>query len=290
MTNIERKTIKLTPELAKQFLCNVYEGQRKLIPSYMRQLARDMKAERWRPETGQFHPLMLSAEGKLLEGQHRCHAVVESGKTIMTDILINVPEELFRYIDGGKPRMLSQFVNTKNANTVSALSKYANAIECGTPIASAISGRVETEDHINVRASNIELLEYIDNHIEVLENCAYEARRIYEALGNGGSKAMFANALWTISYVSNHEISRDIDKFVDEIVSDSPTHPAIAKGKSLAVKKLVEQLRNASRVKSEFWMYWLLAMYKAYGSQKKTLTLADVNAAPSYFDKLIKMM
>lgn len=290
MTNIRRKTIELTPELASQYLSKIYDGQRKINKGHVKQLSRDIREGRWNNDARQFDPIMLSPNGELLNGQHRCKAVVDAEKSIVVDLLTNVPEDLFKFLDGGKSRALPQFVKCKNSNTVAAVSRYANAIESGTPLSSAITGRVELDGHVNVRASRIELLSYIEKNLEILEECAYEARRIYEAFGNAGSKAMFADALWTISYISGHENMEEIKAFVDDIISDNPSRPSLANGKSLAVKKLVEQLRNTSRIKQEFWMHWLLAMYKSLGTNKKTLTMNDVNEAASYFDKIIKMM
>lgn len=290
MDKIKRTTMELTPELASQFLCNIYEEQRKIDTGHMKQLSRDIRDGRWSNDVRQFDPIMFSPDGKLLNGQHRCKAVVDAGKSIVVDVLTDVPEDLFRYLDGGKSRTLQQFVKVKNSHTVAALSKFANAIESGVPLTSAISGRVETANHCNVRASRTELLDYIEKNIELLGKCAYEASRIYESFGKAGSKAMFADALWTISYISDHSNWDEIMAFVDEVISDSPSHPALASGKSLAVKKLVEQLRNANRIKLEFWLYWLLAMYKALGTKKKTLTMGDVNGAAPYFDKILKIM
>lgn len=284
---IRRKTIELTPELAAHYLNNLFDKQRKLNANYASQLGRDMMEGRWNKDARAFDPLMVSRDGKLMNGQHRCKAVLETGKTIVVDILYDVPEEMFKYLDGSKSRTLQQFVNAKNPTAVAAVAKYANAIERGAHIVSAVHGYVENRHHHTVVAGRLELLEYIDNHVEHLERCTKQAERIYKCFGNAGSKAMFADAIWTISRISGYDNWADVVTFVDDIVADIPSHPAIANGKNLAVKKVVEQLRDRTRVTPEYWISLILAMYKAAGTRKRTISNSDIKEAVPYFDKAL---
>lgn len=288
MTNIRRRTIELTPELAQHYLNNRYDGQRKLNPGYAASLARDIRAGRWNNDAHAFDPIMCNRKGEMVNGQHRCKAVVDAGKSITVDVLDGIPDDLFKYMDGVKTRNVKQFIKTKNASVVASVGRYANAIESGMHIPTAIYGKVETVGHsTTTSAGRIELLAYIEKHSDHLERCAKEAQRIYDAFGKAGSKGMFASALWTISYLSGYDTWAEVESFVDDIVADTPSHPALASGKTLAVKKIVAQLRDRNRIKPDFWLGWVLAMYRASSSRKRTLTQKDVTEAITYFDKLI---
>ena len=65
----------ITPETAKRLL-DGNSDNRKLIRSTVDQYARDMAAGRWRLT---HQGLLIGKRGKILDGQHRLHAIVKSG-------------------------------------------------------------------------------------------------------------------------------------------------------------------------------------------------------------------
>jgi hypothetical protein len=82
------QTVSLTPELARHWLetqgvaWSVGNRQKWYPPSRLHQdwidaYAADMLRGDWRPRTA-----ICFRGGKLTDGQHRCHAVIRSGKTI----------------------------------------------------------------------------------------------------------------------------------------------------------------------------------------------------------------
>jgi len=83
------KTI-ITPEKAKELLENNAENQRKINKQRIKKYAEDMKNGSWvyNGET-----IIVSKSGKLIDGQHRLMAVVESGCEIETAFVDDVPDE-----------------------------------------------------------------------------------------------------------------------------------------------------------------------------------------------------
>ena len=288
----KRETIELTPELAKEYLAKRHPIlQRKYEPNYAEQLSRNITAGRWNNSLHGADPMMFSETGYLINAQHRCGAVVIANKPIIIDVIYDVPEEMFQFVDGGKPRSLRQFVDSKHSTVVCALAKYANAIECGSPILSALYGRVvNTWDGNRKRAvvaGRTELLSYIHENEKELEYIASQAQRIYKAF-KGGSKANFAQALWTIFYVYNPHDLGTIIRFVDEIVADLPSSPIIANGKATGMGKLINSAKQGVRVNPEYWIGLILAMYRYSSTNRLKITQKDISDAIPYFNLEIR--
>lgn len=282
-----RKTIELTPERAKKFLENRHEGlQRKYSPDYAEQLARVIRAGKWSNALHSVDPLMVTPEGKLINAQHRCGAVIRANKSIIIDVLYDVPEEMFQFLDGCKPRSFKQFVHSKHANTVVPLARYANAIDNGAMIGSAIKGIVANNGkNGRVNAGRTELLDYIDKHEEELEYIACQSEKVYRAF-KGGSKAAISYALWTIYCASDKDLGAVL-RFVDEIVADIPSTVVIAKGKALGMGKLLEAAKQRTSIRADYWVSLLLAMYRLSDSRRIKITANDLKDAIPYFNMLL---
>lgn len=76
----KESSVRLTPEKAQQFITiNVHPGQRNLRRRVVQELAEKMA-------DGRFHEgviaIMHNGKDSLMNGQHQCYAVIESGKTV----------------------------------------------------------------------------------------------------------------------------------------------------------------------------------------------------------------
>lgn len=110
------KVIELTPELAEKLLKNNTDN-RILRPRLVVQYAEDMKAGRWH-ENGE--PIIVDPKGKLISGQHRCHAVIRSGVTLKNIVMIETNDP--KMIDTGATRSVRDLSGIGNyeASTISA--------------------------------------------------------------------------------------------------------------------------------------------------------------------------
>jgi len=79
---IERRAVELDPDTAKHYLCfNTYETQRPVRPAHVTELAEKMISGLFRFGDAAF--AAMNGRGDImLNGQHVCHAVIESGKTV----------------------------------------------------------------------------------------------------------------------------------------------------------------------------------------------------------------
>ncbi len=277
-----RETIVLTPETAKEFLDNRYEGQRKLDIKYAETLARDIETGRWNDDLHGADPIMRSLEGKYLNGQHRCMATILANEAILVDVLYDVPKELFEFIDNGKTRTTSQFVEGPHAKEVTSVARFANSVEQNVGLAVALHGYVSSNKAV---ASRSELLEYINQHDSDLRWCTLEGERIYKAF-HGGSKATFSSAIWTILYVEGSSSKSKIIRFVDEITSDQPHSGMIASGKTRGKNKIIDAAKNHVSIDRKYWLMLVLTMYEFRNSSRIKLNENDMEKAFAKYDSL----
>ena len=92
--------VKITPAMAAQWLkCN--NLNRPLSNSHVNFLAREMKSNNWQLN-GQ--AIIIAENEAVLDGQHRLHAIIESGETITSLVVYGILPEAFKTIDTGKNR------------------------------------------------------------------------------------------------------------------------------------------------------------------------------------------
>lgn len=107
------KQVTMTPTKARKMLEN-NEGNRKVRVRTVSKYARDMENGLWL-ESGE--PMQVTPSGRLLNGQHRLHACIESGVSFKT-ILVTVDENVFRVLDSGASRTIAdgfRFAGETNA-------------------------------------------------------------------------------------------------------------------------------------------------------------------------------
>lgn len=101
---IEEKT--LTPADAATLLAS-NGPNRKLIRSRVANLASAIKRGEWTPDG---NPIRVSAEGVLLDGQHRLSAIVESEIAVPVILLTGLPPESQLVMDSGKSRNFADYL------------------------------------------------------------------------------------------------------------------------------------------------------------------------------------
>lgn len=118
---IKTEIVKLTPQRAASYL----EGNDKNRPSsqrHMKNLSAEMRLGKWNGLNGE--TIKISKSGKLVDGQHRCLAVVDSGVTVDALVVMGVDDNVFCTIDEGVKRTGGHILAIKgvaNYNLVSAI-------------------------------------------------------------------------------------------------------------------------------------------------------------------------
>lgn len=124
-SKIEVKAINLTPNIAKELLKSNYQKQRNISESRVNAYAQDMLSGSWVLNGETF---ALDQNGMLLNGQHRCTAVVKSGITIPAIFVTGLSTESFKTIDQGFLRSMAQILTIDGYKSSALLASLARTI------------------------------------------------------------------------------------------------------------------------------------------------------------------
>jgi hypothetical protein len=105
---VETFWIDLTPELAQRLLAEHNTGNRFVSVRHTKVMAKDITESRW---TSTHQGLAFDVEGTMLDGQHRCAAVIQSGQPIKTMVTTGLPTEARRHLDLGRKRAAGDFLD-----------------------------------------------------------------------------------------------------------------------------------------------------------------------------------
>lgn len=149
---VERVSPKVAADLLKSNVRN-----RNLRVGRVTQLAEAMRRGEWELN-GQ--TLKVASDGTLLDGQHRLQAVVESGVTIETLVMRNLPAAAQDTVDTGRKRRLADILRVEGysdshalAAAVNILHRYRNGLridysQAGAPTPKQALDLIATEPEI----------------------------------------------------------------------------------------------------------------------------------------------
>ena len=98
------KVINVTPKMAEIWLEQNVHNNRPVRDAEVTKFARDMVAGNWKVT---HQGIAFNEDGKLIDGQHRLWAVVQSGCTVPMLVWEGLPEEALHLIDSGLARTAS---------------------------------------------------------------------------------------------------------------------------------------------------------------------------------------
>lgn len=111
-------------------------GNRRINPRSVQRYAADMVAGRWR-ETGE--AIKVGTDGRLLDGQHRLHAIIESGVTLTLLVICDVEPESVVSMDQGVSRTMGDqltILGAKNAAIKAAVGRLLYSWDQGRALGS----------------------------------------------------------------------------------------------------------------------------------------------------------
>lgn len=98
---------KVTPGVAKTLLEH-NTGNRPLNLPHVKFLAKQMNDGEWKMAGD---PLKIGSSGRILDGQHRLHAIIESDTTQEMVVIYNVPDDSFAVMDTGRVRQAADVLS-----------------------------------------------------------------------------------------------------------------------------------------------------------------------------------
>lgn len=117
----------ITPEIAKQYLARNVANNRSVSKSKVQDYVKKMRNGDW----GESHQGMaFDVNGRLIDGQHRLHAIVASGITLVVLVARGSPCDTFLRIDQGAVRSTKDHLTIAGHGGVPNLESMAKMVWC----------------------------------------------------------------------------------------------------------------------------------------------------------------
>lgn len=118
------RIMNIDPELAIDWLDRVPEDQRNLRDRTVSSYARDMASGNWRVT---FDPFHFSRTGELINGQHRCAAIIKSEVTLVSQaVVFGAERDVYEAMDQGVSRKFADMLKWHKYKNTMVLAAVAN--------------------------------------------------------------------------------------------------------------------------------------------------------------------
>lgn len=217
---------KITPQMAQEFLNHNASFNRTPTKNKVKEYADLMESGKWNENISRVHdPIVISTNGELINGQHRCMAIVRANVTIGSMVVFGVPADTYQYFDGGVARKAGDFIEGKNKNAIAALAKLQFALENGTcPLLTTMSGQIHPmrNEHANY-AARIDIIKTAESDYTTLD---YYLKLGWKLSTHFGKKSVYSFALMLIDFVGRGEVIEEFVEDFSKTVSSSASNTA----------------------------------------------------------------
>lgn len=224
-TKVTAELVTVTPDTAEKWLGR-NRGNRNLRAQKVRSFARDMRNGRWQL-TGQ--PVQFDSAGTMIDGQHRCEAIIESGVTLQMWVVRGLNPSAREVIDTGTKRTPADALKfagfAADPNVTAAMARIALGRENGY-MRTAFAG---TSPHI----TNAEAIAWVEQHSDCAAAVAL-ARATGKQIG-------IAPSVWSYCLYELAHIDADL---ATEFASSMAEYRGLA-GKGDPRVAMVTAFRNA---------------------------------------------
>jgi hypothetical protein len=194
-------TVKLTPVLARVLLSR-NPGNRKVSDSYVESYARDIETGSW---SFNGEPIIVSKEGWLNDGQHRCEAVIMANKSIDVVFVVGAERDSRLTLDQGRNRMAADYLSMNGHHDATTLAAAA-----GFVWQYLRAGQVSR--HWKYRPTKGEILAFVDETPTVIASLSAIPRK---GSDTAGGRSTLAFCHWAIAQRANFA---DASTFTDSLV------------------------------------------------------------------------
>lgn len=158
----DMRSMHVTPTIAREWLKRNL-GNRPVKPTHVARLADAIRRGLWKM-TGD--AIRFSTTGKLIDGQHRLHAIIEAEVGVNCVVMFGLGDDIFDVIDSGSGRSKADVVFVKYQLPVAKSALLSSAANLALQYESGITslkGSVASDD----------LLKFIDNNPDVVDAVSY---------------------------------------------------------------------------------------------------------------------
>lgn len=274
------EVVNLTPDLAEEYLAKLPERQRTLSQPSVDMYASDMLEGEW---IFAGDPIRFNVNDELVDGQHRCTAVRESGRAVPALVIRGLDADAILNLDNGRRRTFADDLRIKGYANHTALAslvarvwhwEHGNFGYKGVPM-------VRHALYANTNPTRSQLWATLLEHPELIEVTTH-AQRIYRYLGNV-SVTVIGFSWWLLGQA---DVDRR-EKFFHELVTGSsqnnPEYP-------INVLRRVATRRMGSAEKLQSWV-WLAYVIKAWNAWYNEQSISFLRMpTPARWDTLPRPM
>lgn len=212
------QVIELSPPLARVLLAR-NPSNRKISANTVENYARDMANGAW---SFNGEPIIVSRDGRLNDGQHRCEAVIASNISIQTILVVGTERESRLTLDQGKMRMAGDYLGMNGHIDSVALAAVAKYVwqHANLGMLSSLSQFSPTKS---------EVLELVQTTPTIADSLKAIPTKGSDSVGG---RSILAFVHWTFARVSGNKTNADL--FIDSLV----------KGSNLGVRSPILYARN----------------------------------------------
>lgn len=157
----------IEPKFAQRLLGSNLEHQRTIAPTNLRKIEASLKDDDFM-FNGQ--SMIVDEDGRLLDGQHRAQASVNTGIGFWTVFVSNVPSEYFKYMDCGKARTFGDVLKTmgksRQVELAATLTRMAEYLK--NPASVGAKNSFAHSELLDV----LEMCPGIENSIQAVQPCS----------------------------------------------------------------------------------------------------------------------
>lgn len=278
---MKTEVVTITPKVAESMLTRNYENNRNIRKTYVTQLAEVMKSGRFLSENGQTI-VIGEDDGVLYDGQHRLHAIIQSGTTQpMLVVYVKDGERAYTTIDNGTKRQASDYIDGPYKNERAAAAKVMACVEWGqAPLLSCLQGKMYNIDHIDRGL----IIAYESQHAEEIENAVVIGRRMREAV-RCGSPTMYAVLILLVRYCGTDDF---LDEFINEFSGNETTNPTINAIKMAITRKALTGKNLSHKVDAKWLLSTMLDAYTHFCAMDNSTMFNSQNARVAAYTKMIQ--
>lgn len=199
------QVVDLSPPLARVLLARNPDN-RKISANIVEKYARDMSNGAW---AFNGEPIIVSREGHLNDGQHRCEAVLAADVTVPAILVLGTERSSRLTVDQGKTRMAGDYLAMNGHIDSLALAAVAKYVWQHQSI-----GHLSAQAHFSPTKG--EVLHLVETTPTIAESLARVQKKGSEAVGG---RSMLAFCHWTFTRISGQR--SDADAFMDSLINGS---------------------------------------------------------------------
>ncbi len=234
----------ITPKRAEELLASMPSIQRNEKKQAARRYEYTMASGLWRDDYSA--PIVISDEGKMLDGQHRCLACVRSGVGFWSWVNYGVPEEAYSAIDAGVARIVADFLDCKNKAQVASIGNLMFEMVVSKGKNPVVGAGAHTARHYSDIPTS-ERVKFCYLNMDKLEPCAAEAKKKAQATDN----VFNATQLGVLRFICG---AKDESKAAEWFEGITRYSPAVVDAKAAIDKndgKRRSERRSAEELKKE---------------------------------------